>query len=576
MWRRLGSWFVVGILTLLAMQVDSWSAAKSAAKPNIVLVTMDGVRADRMGFLGGHSSVTPNLDRLALQSIVFLHAYSQSPGRVPSHATILTGTYPQTHRASEFSVPLPGALPYLPDLLHKAGYATAAFVSTIDLDSRNGPFQGYDRGFDTYDAGFNQPQRGENRYQSVARHDDEAVARAMKWLAGNKRRPFFLWAQLGNADGEISSAYDRGITATDAAIGKLIASLHFQSLDSDTMIVVAAAYGESLGAHGEDSHGMFLYDETIHVPLLMKLPATPAGKQIRSRVRLVDVAPAVLEQAGIAVPPQMQGQSLLRIAQSSSQTEQPVYSRTDLPMQGFGCSPLESWRAGKYLYIRAPKPELYDTAADPGATHNLAQTAKATLDTMASQLQAFDARLGSESGRAASSLSSSEMRKLASLGYVGLQNSGAGVQAASAGTDPKDVIAVANKTIDALNDLEDGKPEKAVPVLKQVLASQSSAYLAQFAMGSALFEQQQYADAVPYLHKAIELQPDSVWVHYTMGLTLIKTGDFKSAAVHLEIAAGRLPQFPAVHAALAQAYEHLGRTQEAARERAGANRKKND
>jgi arylsulfatase A-like enzyme/Tfp pilus assembly protein PilF len=576
MWRRLGSWFVVGILTLLAMQVDSWGAAKSASKPNIVLVTMDGVRADRIGFLGGHSALTPTLDHLASESIVFLHAYSPSPVSVPAHATILTGTYPQTHHASEFSVPLPAAVPYLPDLLHRAGYATAAFVGVIDLDPRNGPFQGYDRGFDTYDAGFHQPQRGESRYQSVVRRDDEVVARATKWLAANKHRPFFLWVQMGDADGATPAAYDRAVTAMDKAVGKLMTSLHSQSVDRDAMVVVAAAYGQSLGAHNEDSHGIFLYDETIQVPLLVKLPATSAEKQIKSRVRLVDVAPAVLEQAGIAVPSQMQGQSLLRIANSSSQTEQPVYSQTDFPQQGFGCSVIESWRAGKYLYIRAPKPELYDMVADPRATRNLAQTSRATLDTLASQLQAFDARLSNDSGKASSSLSSSEMQKLASLGYVGLQNSSTGVQAASSGTDPKDMIVIANKTIEALNYLDDGKPEKAVPVLKQVLASQSSTYLAQFAMGRALFDQQKYGEAVPYLHKAIELQPDSAWAHYTMGLTLIKTGDFKTAAVHLEIAAGRLPQFPAVHAALAQAYEHLGRTQEAARERAGADRKKNN
>ena len=575
MWQRLGSWIVLSILTLLALQVDSWSAAKSASKPNIVLVTMNGVRADRMDFLGSHSAVTPNVDRLAHESIVFLHAYSQSPLSVASHATMLTGTYPQTNRASEFSVPLPGALPYLPELLHKAGYTTAAFVGSIDLDPRNGPFQGYDRGFDTYDAGFHQPRRGESRYQSVARRDDEVVARGLKWLAGNKHRPFLLWVQLGDADNAAPVAYDRAVGATDAAVGKLMNFLHAQSVDNDTMVVIAGAYGKGLGAHGEDSYGMFLYDETIHIPLLVKLPAAAAGKQIKNRVRLVDVAPAVLEQAGIAVPSQMQGQSLLRIAQSNSPAEQPVYSRSDFPLQAFGCSVIESWRAGKYLYIRTPKPELYDTTADPAATHNLAQTSKATLDTMASQLQAFDARLGNDSAKAGN-LSSSEMQKLASLGYVGLQNAGVGVQAASAGTDPKDMIATANKAMDALNDIDDGKPEKAVPVLKQVLVSQPNAYLAQFAMGSALFQQQQYPDAVPYLHKAIELQPDSALAHYTMGLSLIKTGDFKTAAVHLEIAAGRLPEFPAVHAALAQAYEHLGRTQEAARERAGADRKKND
>jgi arylsulfatase A-like enzyme len=573
MWRRLGSWCVLGILTLLAMQVDS----QGATKPNIVLVTLDAVRADHVGFLGAHSAVTPILDRVAHDSIIFLHAYSQSPLSVPSHATILTGTYPQTHRASDFSVPLPAALPYLPELLHKAGYATAAFVGTLDLDPRGGPFQGYDRGFDTYDAGFHQPQRGETQYQSVARHGDEILARAMKWIAQNKRRPFFLWVHLADAGGTPKASYDRTVTATDTAIGKLADTLRALSLYDDTMLVIASAYGQSLGAHGEDSHGMFLYDETIHVPLLLKLPRGQfAGKQVKNRVRLVDLAPAVLEQAGVPVPSQMQGQSLARIAQSTSQAEQPVYSRTDFPAYGFGCSAIESWRAGKYLYIRAPKPELYDMAADPGATHNLAQTSKATLDTMASQLQAFDARLGNDASKTGSTLTSSEMQKLASLGYVGLQSSGAGVQTASAGTDPKDMIAAANKTLDAVRDLDDGKPDKAVPVLKQVLASQPNTFLAQFSIAQALFEMQQYSDAVPHLHKAIELQPDSAWAHYTMGLNLMKTGDFKTAAVHLEIAAGRLPQFPAVHSNLAQAYEHLGRTQEAARERAGADHKKND
>ena len=566
-------WCVLGILPLLAWPVDSWSTAK----PNIVLVTMNAVRADRMGFLGAHPGLTPNLDRVAHESIVFTHAYSQSPVSVLSHATILTGLYPQTHRASDLSVPLAGTLPYLPDLLRKAGYATAAFVSTIALDPRNGPFQGYDRGFDVYDAGFHQPGRGEGRYQSIVRHGDEVVSRATKWMAGNKHRPFFLWVHLDDADVAAPASYDRAVTASDAAIGKLASSLRSQSLYDDAVILIASAFGESLGAHGEDSHGMFLYDEVIHVPLLLKLPKSQSlGKQVKARVRLVDVAPAVLEQAGIPVPSQMQGQSLVRIAQSSSQPEQPAYSRTDFPMQGFACSVVESWRAGKYLYIRAPRPELYDTSVDPGATRNLAQTSKATLDTMASQLQAFDARLGNDSGKTGSSLSSSEMQKLASLGYVGLQNSSAGVQAATVGIDPKDMIAAVNRTIAAFRDLEDGKPEKAIPVLKQVLGSGSTAYLPQFAMGSALFEQQQYVDAVPYLHKAIELQPDSAWAHYTMGLTLMKTGDFKTAAVHLEIAAGRLPQFSAVHVALAQAYERLGRTPEAARERADADHKKND
>jgi tetratricopeptide (TPR) repeat protein len=208
-------------------------------------------------------------------------------------------------------------------------------------------------------------------------------------------------------------------------------------------------------------------------------------------------------------------------------------------------------------------------SVDPNATRNLAQSAKATLETMASQLQAFDSRIGNEPGKSnGSGLTSSEMQKLASLGYVGLEKGGAGISAATEGTDPKDVIAVANKTLSAILELDDGKAEKAIPTLRQVLPSQPTGYLPQYAMGVALVQQQQYAEAIAYLHKASELQPDSAWAHYAMGLSLMKTGDFKTAAVHLEIASGRLPKFSALHSTLADVYGRLGRNTDAARERA--------
>jgi tetratricopeptide (TPR) repeat protein len=278
---------------------------------------------------------------------------------------------------------------------------------------------------------------------------------------------------------------------------------------------------------------------------------------------------------GIPIPAQMQGQSLLRVAEASSQNDQPAYSRSDLPQQGFGCSMLESWRAGKYLYIRAPKPELYDLSVDSNAMHNLAQSSKATLETMASQLQALDNRLGNEPGKSAGSeLTSSEMQKLASLGYVGLQKGAARVNAATGGTDPKELIATINKTLAAMLELDDGKPEKAIPLLRQVLAMQPAFYLAQYGMGFAMVQQGQYAEAIGYLHKAIELQPDSAFAHYMMGLSLMKTGDFKASAIHLEIASGRLPAFFAAHSMLADVYEHLGRSQDSARERTRATQTK--
>jgi choline-sulfatase len=573
MLRHLGPWFLLGILTLVVFPVDS----PAAAKPNIVLITLDSTRADRMGFLGAHSGLTPNLDGTARQGMIFAQAYAPAPTTVASDATILTGTYPQTHRASEFAVPLTTTLPYLPDLLHASGYRTAAFVGSILLDPRNGPFQGYDRGFDVYDADFHLPQRGESRFQSVERLGDQVVSRATNWLAGEKKRPFFLWVHLQDPHAPYAPSYDRAVAATDAAVGKLVSFLRSQSLYDDALIVIASSQAESLGAHGEETHGIFLYDETIHVALVLKLPKNQmAGKHIKNRARLLDIAPTVLAVAGIPVPAQMQGQSLMRVAEASSQNEQPAYSRSELPQRGFGCSVLESWRAGKYLYIRAPKPELYDLSVDSNATHNLAETSKATLETMASQLLALDSRLGNEPGKSTGSgLTSSEMQKLASLGYVGLQKGDAGVNAAAEGTDPKDVIAAINKTLAALLELDDGKPEKAIPLIRQVLAVQPAFYLAQSGMGFAMVQQGQYAEAIGYLHKAIELQPDSAFAHYMMGLSLMKTGDFKASAIHLEIASGRLPSFSAVHSLLAEVYEHLGRSQDGARERAQATQTKN-
>jgi arylsulfatase A-like enzyme len=565
--RRSISSVVLGIL------ISALLYTSSAATSNIVLVTIDSTRADRMGFLGAKAT-TPSLDALARQSIVFERAYAQAPLTVVSHATLLSGTYPQTDGANELSAPLAASLPYVPDLLHARGYRTAAFVGSIQLDPRNGFAPGFDRGFDVYDAGFRQVQPGETG--SLDRSGAQVVARATAWFTRNAETPFFLWVHLTDPGAAHGISYDRAVAAADAAVGKLVSALRAQKLYDDSVIVVAADHGESLGAHGETTHGIFLYDDTIRVPLLLKLPQNQlAGKRVRGLVRLLDIAPTMLEIARVPVPSQMQGQSLLRMAKGNPDSDQPVYSRSDFPQQAFGWSLLESWRAGKYLYIRAPQPELYDLFADPGASRNLAQSSKATLDTMASQLSAFTGRLGKSgvsAGSAGSGLTSSEMQKLASLGYVGLQKSASGANTAVAGTDPKDAIAIANRTIDALLALQERKPEKAIPILRQVLNSQPGAYLAHYELGVALALQQKDAEAIQQLHKAIELRPESAWAQYQMGLSLMKTGDFKASALHLEIVASRLPHFAAAHSALADAYEHLGRKEDAAHERAEASK----
>src|ERR1700722_4475610 len=419
-----------------------FSFAAAASKPNLVVITLDSTRADRMGFLGAKGSLTPNLDRLATEGIIFEHAYAQAPGTVVSHATILSGAYPQSTGTSEIGGTLAPSLLYLPDLLKAQSYRTAAFVGSIDLDPQNGLAQGFNRGFQTYDAGFHPAIPGDPHPPVTERSGAQVVAHAIAWLdqKNSSQGPFFLWVNLSDARTP-SGSYNSAITASDAAVGKLIAALQQHKSYANTAVVLVADHGEGLGSHGEEGHGIFLYDETIHVPLLIKLPdgqsAAKPATRVAAKVRLVDIAPTLLEIAAIPVPSQLPGQSLLRAAKGASGGDQPVYSRADLPQRGFGWSLLESWRASKYLYVRAPKPELYDLTADPLAAHNLAQTSKGILDTMAGQLDSFDRRFSGEAAKGSAELNSAEMQKLASLGYIGIQKS-AGTTAAVAGTDPKD------------------------------------------------------------------------------------------------------------------------------------------
>jgi choline-sulfatase len=558
-------------LIFLGFSFLSSSFAAAASKPNLLLITFGSARADRMGFLGANGASTPNLDRLAAESLIFERAYAQAPATVVSHATILSGAYPQSTGIYEIGGTLSSSLPYLPELLKAQSYKTAAFVGSIDLDPVNGLAQGFDRGFQTYNAGFLPALPGEAAPPIIERSGQQVVARAIAWLDQNAQSQFFLWVHLSDAHTS-STSYNSGITAVDAAVGKLIGDLQQRKIFGNTAVIVAGDHGTSLGAHGEETSGIFLYDETIHVPLLIKLPesnppAKPTTARVIAKVRLVDIAPTLLEIATIPVPSQMPGQSLLRIAKTNGSGigDQPVYSRSDLPQRGFGWSMLESWRASKYLYIRAPKPELYDLTVDPSAAHNLALSSKATLDTMAAQLDNFDRRFNGETGKSSANLTSSEMQKLASLGYIGLQTASSSA-APVAGTDPKDKIATANKVIETTLARNQSNPDHIIATLAPIVSADPNLYLAQYALGVALGRKAQYTEAIKHLHKAIELQPDSGWANYEIGASLLKTGDFKTAIVHLEIATGRLPAFAPAHISLATAYEHAGRTEDAKRE----------
>lgn len=552
-------------------------AGQVREQPNIILITLDTTRADRMGFLGSRRGLTPQLDAVARQGVVFTHAYSQAPITTVSHATILTGTYQQTHRVNDFGVPLPGSVPYLPDLLKAKGYRTAAFVGSLILDPRNGLAPGFDRGFDTYEAGYRIRQNREDRYQSMERRAGDVVSRAIAWIEQNGRGPFFAWVHVYDAHDPYdppapfsrryaSAPYDGEIAYVDSSMGKLFDTLRARGLCDNSLIAVMSDHGEALGQHGEQTHGVFLYDETIHVPLVLKLPhERMAGRRFDPTVSLVDVAPTLLEIAGAAVPPAMQGQSLMRMVASSSPQERPAFSETDYPRRAFGWSPLASWRAASYLFVGAPRRELYNEKSDPGASRNVAEGNRSLADRLASQLDDFRRRFGGERSIASEPpIDPKIVEKLTALGYVGATRSAAAGSAG--GIDPKDRVATANALHNAITSIENGRYDRATPLLERVVATDPQIYLAQFQLGVARARQRSYAKAIEPLRKAIELLPDSGMAHYELGVALYETGDWKTAASHFEIAVLRMPKSADAHYSLASVYARTDRVPQAVTE----------
>jgi tetratricopeptide (TPR) repeat protein len=367
--------------------------------------------------------------------------------------------------------------------------------------------------------------------------------------------------------------YDGEIAAMDRAVERLLQAA------PGAIVAIAADHGEALGDHGEEAHGVLLYDAVLHVPLAVRLPdRRGAGTRVETRVRLADVAPTLVVAAGLKIPAAMQGESLLPLvrltafakaaaAEKPDATkmtgDRPVYSETEYPRRAFGWSPLTSWRADRFLMIRAPQTELYDLVADPAATRNLASTRGRVVEGMDAELQQFERRMGgAEAGpRAKPAIDPALAERLAALGYV----SGGGAPERS-GIDPKARIGIANALHNAVVAVEDGAFEKAIPLFEQVVASDPDITIAQLNLGVARARQRQYQQAIAPLKKAIALQPEQMFAHYELGVALYETGDLKTAAGHLEIVASRMPKWADARYSLGSVYARIDRVPDATRE----------
>jgi arylsulfatase A-like enzyme/Tfp pilus assembly protein PilF len=563
-----------------AVSVSSKTTA--SPHPNIVLITLDTTRADRMGFLGSQRGLTPNLDALARHAIVFSRAYAQVPLTTPSHAAILTGTYPQFNHVNYMGDPLGKGLPFVPEILHRNGYKTAAFVGALVLDpTKLAP--GFDRGFDHYDAGFHRRRPGEDNYHSLERRGAEVLNRAVTWLSKHPTGPFFLWVHLYDPHDPYTppepyrtqykaEPYDGEIAYTDSIVGKLLSELRTRGLFDGSLIAIMADHGEAFGEHGEKHHGIFLYDETIHVPLMFKLPRQNSGTKVETKVGLVDVAPTILRAAHLSVPEVMQGQSLShfmtpdKVVRSNehddSSSQRAIYSESGYGHLSFGWSVLKAWRAGNYLYVDAPERELYDQTADPGATHNLAPDSRAVTDTAAAQMAEFRRQTVGESLEK-TQLTIEQTESLHALGYMGSDSAASDHANDEGGADPKQRIAIANLLYEAMVDTENERYLEAVPMLEEVVKQEHQALSAYLLLGRAYVSLKEYRKAIAPLQHVIETTPDNSLARYELGCALVKTGQWNEAAPQFEAAVSEMNSSAMMHFYLALVYQQTSRNDEA-------------
>jgi arylsulfatase A-like enzyme/Tfp pilus assembly protein PilF len=589
----------MGALTINQADAQPAMAPAVPAYPNVILITLDTTRADRMGFLGSKRGLTPNLDALARQSTVFTHAYSQAPLTPTSHSTILTGTYPQYHQVLTFPIPLGKDMPYMPDILKAHGYSTAAFVGSLALDPTWG-VPGFERGFDTYDAGYSwQGYTPKTRYQTTERRGSEVVARALAWLSGHQQGPFFLWVHLFDPHEPYDppepyktryakALYDGEIAYVDSVMGKFLTELKSRGLYDGALIALTADHGESLGAHGEDTHGIFLYDETIHVPLVIKLPRGAAtGKEIADgvagriagriddRVELADIMPTLLQTVGIPVPEKVQGQSLLGFVEPGTTEgdaaakvwhDRGAYSQADYGHLAFAWSAEQSLRSGKYLYIQAPRRELYDDGVDANAQHNLAPASPAVADTLSAAMAEFRQKTTNLQQTPKAALDEARVNKLAALGYMASRSDTSMAASTEQGADPKDKIAIANTVLRINNILQDFRCDKAMPELRKALVTAPSISMLHFFMGGCYLEKEDYQEAVPELRKAVQLDPGFTHAEMNLGRALMAVKDYSAAATAFEDVIKTDPQLMDSHVFLVVAYARLNRVPEEIRE----------
>jgi arylsulfatase A-like enzyme/Flp pilus assembly protein TadD len=496
-------------------------------------VTIDTLRADHLPAYGYTGVATPNLDALAAESFVFKDAVSHVPLTMPAHTSIMTGLLPPSHGVPENgSYILDSKVTTLAEILAAKGYATGGFVSSFVLDAR---WQ-LNQGFGTYFDNFTVPDFHEGNPGLIQRRGAETEAQAEDWIGNNKGHPFFAWVHFYDPHQPYDppepfkrryakNLYDGEIAYTDEVMGRLLARLRQWGVLDKTLIVVTSDHGEGLGDHGEKTHGVFVYDTTLHIPLFVRLPR---GKHadVTGVVRHVDIAPTLLDWLGLAAPEPMQGRSLIPLLEGKEQQPRVAYSETQYSSLHYGWSPLFSVTTARYKYIQAPRPELYDRTADPRETRNLAaerpELARLLKDDLDGALR--------EATRTATAqqvpIDAETEEKLRALGYLGTAG---GESDKFRNVDPKDKIALHDSLSDASMALLDHKDAEALAYIDPVIAQDPEMIEARYVAGVASLRLRQTDRAIAEFNKVLEARPDNSRALYNLGTLYQTIGRSKDA-----------------------------------------------
>ena len=515
----------------------------------VILISIDTLRADHLPAYGYTAVSTPAIDALRGNGVLYERAYSTTPLTFPSHTTLLTGVLPVVHGVRDnvgYKLDARkverGEMPFLPEILKRTGYATGGAVSAYVLQGKTG----LSTGFDFYEDGIE--FRSGTGLGGLQRPGSETLQLSRGWLRSVKDKPFFFFFHIYEPHTPYAPPepyasryplkYDGEIATADHIVGELIGELKSLGVYDKALVVLLSDHGEGLGDHGEEEHGVLLYNEAIHVPLVLKLPGgQEAGRKVARPVQLLDVAPTVLGLLGLEVPKLMPGVPLL----AEGVAPRRIYSETFYPRLHFGWSELFSLIDEKDHYIEGPDPELYDRARDPGEKTNVLRGERRLYASMRQDLAAFDRRLAPPAA-----VDEETRQAMQALGYIG---SGAGSTAGPL-PDPK-------SRIGSLADLREGfrrigakaYPE-AVVAFRKVIAENPRMVDAWEYLARALQRMGKTDEALAAYRQGLKVSNGSPQIAVAAASLYYDLGRLDEAETHARMALGTHPSF--AHGLLAQ------------------------